>query len=341
MAPPNNHTDHSGHNHAPHDHSAHDHAGHDHAGHDHDHTPQVTSKNERKILISFFMIFSFMIVEAVGGIVSGSLALLADAGHMLTDAIALLLAYVAFRLGRKMPDSQRTFGYARFEVIAGLVNALTLFGIVGWIVYEAVERFREPSPVMAGSMFIVAVVGMLVNLFVLWYLTRGDSDHVNVKGAVLHVMGDLLGSVGAIVAAIVIWYTGWTPIDPILSVFVSLLILRSAWSLLKKTLHILLEGAPADAETDKIERHLMQTVSGLKKVSHIHVWQITSGRSLATLHIQPKEGADIRAVAEKVTQELQDKFSIEHPTVAIDWVGDADCSLKKPPEIDLHAGHAH
>ena len=150
-----------------------------------------------------------------------------------------------------------------------------------------------------------------------------------------------LYSVGAVGAAIIIYLTGWTPIDPILSVLVSLLILRSAWKLLGKSLHILLEGAPDNAAPDMVTAHLKETVAGLAEVSHIHVWQITSGRSLATLHIQPKEGADIRAVAEKVTQELQDKFSIEHPTVAIDWVGDADCSLKKPPEIDLHAGHAH
>ena len=182
------HSDHDGHDHSKHDHNhggGHDH-GHDH-DHDHSHVPTVTKDNERKILISFFIIFTFMIVEAVGGVISGSLALLADAGHMLTDAIALGLAYVAFRLGRRAADSQRTFGYARFEVIAGLVNALTLFGIVGFIVYEAIERFQEPQPVLAGSMFVVAIIGMLVNLFVLWYLTRGDSEHVNVKGAVLHL----------------------------------------------------------------------------------------------------------------------------------------------------------
>lgn len=202
--------------------TSHSHSGHDY---DHAHVPVVTKDNERKILISFLMIFSFMFVEAVGGVLSGSLALLADAGHMLTDAIVLGLAYIAFRLGRRAADERRSFGYARFEVIAGLVNALTLFGIVGWILYEAIMRFQQPHPVLAGSMFVVAVIGMLVNLFVLWFLTRGDAEHV---------MGDLLGSVGAIIAALVIWYTGWTPIDPILSVFVSLLILRSAWKLLKK-----------------------------------------------------------------------------------------------------------
>jgi len=315
---------------------------HDHAGHDHSHVPAVTKDNERKILIAFLTIFSFMIVEAVGGYVSGSLALLADAGHMFTDAIALGLAYVAFRLGRRIADEKRTFGYARFEVIAGLVNALTLFAIVGWIVYEAVERFREPQPVMAGSMFGVALVGMLVNIFVLWYLTRGGSEHVNVKGAVLHVMGDLLGSVGAIVAAVVIWYTDWTPIDPILSVFVSLLILRSAWGLLKNTLHILLEGAPANADGATVSEHIMEVVPGVQKVSHVHVWSLTSGRILASLHVQPIEDVDLRSVIKGVEHELKAKFNIEHPTIAIDWDGNASCSLEQPRTVSAsHAGHTH
>jgi len=207
---------------------SHHHGHHDH-DHDHDHTPTVTSANERKVLLSFFLIFTFMVVEAVGGVLSGSLALLADAGHMLTDAAALALAYAAFRFGRRAADSKRTFGYLRFEVIAGFLNAVTLFGIVAWIVYEAWQRLSAPPVILAGPMMIVAVLGLLVNLVVLWIMTRGETDHVNVKGAILHVMGDLLGSVGAIVAAVVIYFTGWTPIDPILSVVVAVLILRSAW----------------------------------------------------------------------------------------------------------------
>ncbi|MCO5092972.1 cation diffusion facilitator family transporter [Bosea sp. (in: a-proteobacteria)] len=324
-------------------HEGHDHSGHnhDHGDHDHSHAPAVTADNERKILVSFVLIFLFMIVEAVGGVMSGSLALLADAGHMLTDAIALGLAYIAFRLGRRAADSRRSFGYARFEVIAGFVNALTLFGIVGWIVYEAVERFLEPRPILVGSMFVVASVGMVVNLFVLWYLTRGDSEHVNIKGAVLHVMGDLLGSVGAIVAAIVIWYTGWTPIDPILSVFVSLLILRSAWGLLKKTLHILLEGAPANAEADKIAAHLKGTVEGVQNIHHVHVWSITSGRVLATLQLQPKADADLAAVVRRAERELKERFGIEHPTIGIDWDGVSRCSLERAAPVPAHHGHAH
>jgi cobalt-zinc-cadmium efflux system protein len=309
---------------------------------DHDHAPVVTQNNERKILIAFLIIFSYMFVEAAGGYLSGALALLADAGHMLTDAVALGLAYVAFRFGRRAADAQRTFGYARFEVIAGLVNALTLFGIVGWILYEAIVRFRDPQPVLAGSMFVVALVGLLVNIFVLWFLTRGDSEHVNVKGAVLHVMGDLLGSVGAIIAAVVIWYTGWTPIDPILSVFVSLLILRSAWSLLKNALHILLEGAPANAGSSEISEHLRTTVPGIQNISHIHVWSLTSGRVLATLQVQPVAGGDVRSIVKQVEHELKTKFNIEHPTVGIDWEGDASCSLEEAGDATAsHAGHSH
>ena len=172
-------------------------------------------------------------------------------------------------------------------------------------------------------------------------LTRGDSEHVNVKGAVLHVMGDLLGSVGAIVAAVVIWYTAWTPIDPILSVFVSLLILRSAWSLLKNTLHILLEGAPANAGSSQISEHLRTAVPGIQNVSHIHVWSLTSGRVLATLQVQPIDGVDIRSVVKQVEHELKTKFHIEHPTIGIDWEGDPTCSLEQAGNATgSHAGHA-
>ncbi|MCF7673234.1 cation diffusion facilitator family transporter [Bacillus subtilis] len=220
-----------------------------------------------------------------------------------------------------------SFGYARFEVIAGLVNALTLFGIVGWILYEAIMRFQQPHPVLAGSMFVVAVIGMLVNLFVLWFLTRGDAEHVNIKGAVLHVMGDLLGSVGAIIAALVIWYTGWTPIDPILSVFVSLLILRSAWKLLKNTLNILLEGAPDNVRSRDIAGHLRTAVDEVRKVSHIHVWSLTSGRVMATLQVQPAENVDLRRVVTSVKQELLARFNIEHSTIGIGWDGEEHCNL--------------
>ncbi|WP_435171586.1 cation diffusion facilitator family transporter [Falsirhodobacter sp. 1013] len=323
---------------------SHSHLGHDH-GHDHSHVPTVSGANERKVLLSFFLIFGFMLVEVVGGILSGSLALLADAGHMLTDAAALALAYAAFRFGRRAADSKRTFGYLRFEVIAGFLNALTLFGIVGWIVYEAIERFRQPGDILASPMMLVAIVGLLINLLVLWIMTRGETEHVNIKGAILHVMGDLLGSVGAITAAIVIYLTGWTPIDPILSMVVALLILRSAWTLMAKSIHILLEGAPDNAKPDEIERKLLASVPDLAAVSHIHVWQITSGRTMATLSVRPAIDSKAKAVSREVEHLLMSDFGIEHSTIAIDWNDDIEdrCSLQQMPHGHghRHEGHAH
>jgi len=316
---------------------------HDH-GHDHSHVPTVTSANQRKILISFVLIFTFMIVEAVGGVISGSLALLADAGHMLTDAMALALAYMAFRFGSRAADSKRTFGYLRFEVLAGFINAVTLFAIVAWIVYEAWGRLQAPPVILAGPMMIVAVLGLLINLLVLWIMTRGDTEHVNVKGAILHVIGDLLGSVGAILAAVIIYLTGWTPIDPILSVLVAALILRSAWKLLAKSIHILLEGAPEDASPEKVEQGLMSAVPGLAAVSHVHVWQLTSGRTMATLHVRPNVDEEARAVVKRVEAVLREQFSIEHATVGIDWNSEADeniCSLQPTTDRQDHSGHGH
>lgn len=324
----------------PHHHAHHHHAhGEDH--HDHSHVPAVTRDNERKVLLAFCLIFSFMIVEVIGGMVSGSLALLADAGHMLTDAAALALAYAAFRFGRRAADSRRTFGYLRFEVIAGFVNAITLFGIVLWIVYEAWRRFQEPHAILVGPMLGVAVAGLLVNLLVLWILTRGDHDHVNIQGAVLHVMGDLLGSIGAVAAAVLIHYTGWMPIDPILSVLVSLLILRSAWKLLGKSLHILLEGAPENAGPDLIERHIMATVPDVASVNHIHVWLITSGHALATLHVRPKDNTQARIVVRAIEEELKSHFDIGHVTIAIEWNDESEpCSLA-PVTASRPAAHEH
>ncbi len=318
-----------------HNHNHNHHRGHSHGpSHSHGVSGHEGPSNEKKVLVAFCIIFVFMIVEAIGGLLSGSLALLADAGHMFTDAAALALAYAAFRFGRRIADQKRTFGYLRFEVLAGFINALTLFVIVIWIAYEAYHRFTKPPEILAGPMLGVAILGLLVNLFVFWYLTRGGSEHVNIKGAVLHVLGDLLGSVGAIVAALVIYLTDWTPIDPILSVVVSLLILKSAWGLLGSSLHILLEGAPPDALPADIELHLKEKVPHLQSLHHVHVWLITSGHPLATLHVRPTEDQYAKAVTQAVEKELKTHFKIEHATIAIDWNDTSEtesCSLSQPP----------
>lgn len=308
-------------------HATHSH-GHDDHGHDHDHIPKVTPDNERRVLLAFFITFGFMLVEVVGGYLSGSLALLADAGHMLTDAAALALSYFAFRIGRRGADGKRTFGYQRLEVIAAFINAAALFLIVIWILWEAWRRLSQPHEVLAGPMLIVAIIGLIVNLLVLWILSRGDTDHVNLQGAVLHVIGDLLGSVGAIAAAIIIKLTGWMPIDPILSVLVAVLILRNASGLLKRSLNILLEGAPEGVTPEKITAHLLTRFSAVDRVSHVHIWQITQTHLLATLHVRAQKGTDMAALITSITHELEHEFGINHATVATDWgEAPANCHL--------------
>lgn len=308
----------------------HDHH-HDHAGHSH--APTVSTGNERAVLIGLALTGSFMVAELVGGALSGSLALIADAGHMLTDSVALLLAWLGFRLGRRPADSRRSFGYARVEVLAGLVNALSLFALVGWIAYEAIQRLFAPEAVLAGPMFAVAVLGLIVNLVVLRVLSGADAGHVNIRGATLHVLGDLLGSIGAIVAAIVIWLTGWMPVDPILSLLVSLLILRSAWTLLGRTFNILMEGAPEGHDPEALKAMLVQHVPGLAGVGHLHVWSLSSGRSMATLEIALASGADPATVTQAVKRELSEHGEVFHATIEIDWSGAcADCGASAPDE---------
>ncbi|KKB08233.1 cation diffusion facilitator family transporter [Devosia chinhatensis] len=301
----------------------HTHHRHDH-GHDHpadSHAPEISTANERAVLIGLMLTGGFMLAELVGGYLSGSLALIADAGHMLTDTIALFLAWLGFRLGRRPADARRSFGYSRLEVLAGLINALTLFALVGWIGYEAVQRLLTPHEVLAGPMLVVAILGLVVNLVVFRLLSSADADHVNIKGALLHVLGDLLGSVGAIAAALVIWLTGWMPIDPILSVLVSLLILRSAWALLTRTFNILMEGAPDGFEPEALRRDLVAKIPGLADVSHLHVWSLSSGRTMATLDLGLQQGADPAAVTEAVRHALLDDHGITHATIEIDWRG--------------------
>lgn len=308
------------HSHGDHDHAAH--ARHDHAhDHGHSHAPTVDNTNERVVFIGFLLTTGFMVAEFIGGILSGSLALMADSGHMLTDAAALALAWAAFRFARRLSDSRRTFGYLRLEVLAGFVNAITLFALVAWITYEAIQRFFEPQPILAGPMMVVAVLGLCVNIGVFFMLRQGDREHVNIKGAMLHVVGDLLGSVAAIVAAVVIYLTGWTPIDPILSVLLSLLILRAAWALLRNAFNILMEGTPSNIDIGKVEAEILRQVPAVASVAHLHVWSITSGKTAATMEVALSDNADVRSIANDVRKVLATDFEINHVTVEIDWSG--------------------
>lgn len=252
---------------------------------------------------------------------------------MLTDAASLALALAAFRLARRPPDDDKSYGWDRGQVLAAFVNGLALLVIVAWIAVEAVQRLIEPQPVQEQAMMAVAAVGLLVNVIAFWVLHQGDQNNLNLRGAALHVLGDLLGSVAAIVAAVVIMWTGWTPIDPILSVLVAALILRSAIPLLKRTTHILLEGTPEGLEVDRLRVELPGVVEGLTDVHHLHAWALTPERTLVTLHARVDRGADDRAVLHAIHAELGRRFGVTHATVQIEHVDCADEAVSR-----AHAG---
>ena len=312
----------------------HDHGhGHDRAhDHAHGHAPSVDADNQRRVFWAMLLTGVFMVAEVAGGLISGSLALLADAGHMLTDTASLLLAWIAFQLGRKPADKHRSYGYQRFQVLAAFVNGATLLVIVAWIAYEAVRRLLEPQPVMGGTMMIVAALGLVVNLVAFRLLHGGDQENLNLRGAALHVLGDLLGSVAAIVGAGVILWTGWTPIDPILSLLVATLVLRSAGMLVKQSSHILLEGTPSHLDIEEIKTELCHSVPDVTDVHHVHAWSLTAERPLITLHATIDGDADPHAVLHQIKRHLSRRFDVEHSTIQIepgpcaDHAGHDDCT---------------
>lgn len=288
----------------------------------HSHTHAGDEKNLKRVMIALVLTGSFMIVEVIGGIISGSLALLADAGHMLTDTMALALAAMAFRVSQRPPDAKLTFGYQRFQVLAAFVNGLSLLAIVGWILFEAASRFITPRDVLGETMLTVAVAGLTVNLISFAVLHSGDQENLNIRGAALHVAGDLLGSVAAIVAAIVIINTGWTTIDPILSVAVAGLILKSAWALVKRSAHVLLEGAPEWFDRDDMQRRLVAGVPGVCEIHHVHIWGLTPQQIIATMHMSLTDDSPPSSeVLRNAKKFLKDEYGIGHVTIEIELDG--------------------
>jgi len=284
-----------------------------------------TEGNVKRVQIALLLTGTFMIVEVIGGILSGSLALLADAGHMLTDTMALALAALAFRVSSRPADSKRSYGYQRFQILAAFINGLTLLVVVGWILFEAVRRLMSPPEVMGPMMLAVASAGLLVNIFAFIVLHGGDKENMNIQGAALHVAGDLLGSVAAIVAAIVIIYTAWMPIDPILSILVALLILRSAWHLLKRSAHILLEGAPEWLDQDRMQKRLIERIPAVNSIHHVHVWGLTPQHLMLTMHVALTDNSpEPTAVVRRVKNVLREDFGISHSTIEIETDDCAD-----------------
>ena len=284
----------------------------------HIHHNPTDEKSTRRLLLATLLTGSFMIIEVIGGLLSGSLALLADAGHMLTDTAALGLAWAAFRFSEKPADDKRSFGYQRLQILAALVNSLTLIVVVGWILFEAANRLLHPAPVIGGLMLAVASVGMLVNLVSYALLSTAAHDNLTLKSASLHVLGDLLGSLGAIVAAIVIMLSGWTPIDPLLSVFVAMLILRSAWKLLRKSTHILLEGAPEWLNMDGMRQELVSRIPQIKDIHHVHVWSLNAENTLMTMHAVVHSDTDQARALQAIKDLLWEDFGIGHSTIELD-----------------------
>lgn len=289
------------------------------ATHDHAH-----AHDDRRMLWALLLTGGFMLVEVLGGMLSGSLALLADAGHMLTDTASLGLAFAAARAARRPADALRSYGYHRAQVLAAFINGALFIAIVVWIVYEAVMRLMTPITVLGGPMLVVAVLGLLVNIAAFVILHAGDQGNINVRGALLHVLGDLLGSAAAIVAAVVILRTGWTPIDPLLSVLVALLILRSAWHIVRQSAHILLEGTPEDVDIAQLRAAIEGAIPGVLDVHHVHVWSLTHKHPLLTLHLTIDERTDYADTLQRAKNVLMKRFGIDHSTIQVECGACAD-----------------
>ncbi len=286
-------------------------------GHDHNHD-HTHSTNKKRVLWALLLTVIFMVVEAVGGVLSHSLALIADAGHMLTDCVSLTLAWFAFKIADKKADIKRSYGYYRFQVLAAFVNGLSLFLIAIWITYEAIGRISEPEQVLAGPMLIIACVGLVVNVVSFAILQTGQKDNLNIRGAALHVMGDMLGSVAAIVAALVIMTTGWMPIDPILSILVAVLVLRAAWSIMKKSGHILLEGTPENVDPADLSEKLLSEVEGVEDIHHVHIWSLTGEKPVMTMHAVVSDIADSERVLKDLQVALAENHGIAHATIQLE-----------------------
>lgn len=301
------------HDHNPH---AHGHGSHSHAHHDH--APTADAGNQKRILAAAILTAAFMFAEVAGGLITGSLALVADAGHMLIDAVALALAWVAYRFSSRPGNLRLTYGFDRLKILVAYTNGLTVILIALWISVEAAQRLYSPAPVLGGPMLIIAAIGLAINVVVFLILSGGDRSSLNLRGAILHVLGDLLGSLAAIVAAGIILATGWTPADPLLSILVVLLLLRSGWALIREAGLILLEGAPAHLDRDDVAKDVVAHTQGVADVHHMHVWSLDGKQLMATLHARLKPGADAEASIRAIKQRLAKVHGISHATVEIE-----------------------
>lgn len=280
-------------------------------GHSHSH---AAGGNEGSLSIALALTATFLVVEFVGGIVTQSLALISDAAHMLTDTAALAIALAAIRIGKRPADKRRTFGYHRFEILAAAFNAMLLFGVAVYILYEAYLRFRQPAEIQSTGMLAIAVAGMVVNVLSMQVLKGGKNRSLNVKGAYLEVWSDMLGSAGVILAALIIKATGWAWVDSAVAVLIGLWVLPRTWVLLRSSINVLLEGVPDDIDLEQVGRAILD-IPGVESIHDLHVWALTSGKTSLTVHVV----CDTRHAEEEVLPQLRNRlekeFGIVHVTV--------------------------
>lgn len=309
-------------------------------GHEHGHShAKNTPGSERRLRWALGLTGSFLLVEVAGGIITGSLALLSDAAHMFTDVTALVIALLAVRVGKRAVDDRRTYGYQRFEILASAFNALLLFAVAGYILFEAWERFREPPPVNSTGMLAIAVVGLVVNFISLKLLAGGRDESLNVKGAYLEVWSDLLGSAGVMAAAIGIHFTGWRWLDPAVAIAIALWVLPRTWKLLRESTHILLEGTPANVDVAALRRAILAS-AGVTDIHDLHVWTLTSGRHILTAHVVVSTSANRQAVLEDLTAKLRGDFRLGHTTLQLEDEACGDMHRVPAPESPSdHQGH--
>jgi cobalt-zinc-cadmium efflux system protein len=295
--------------------------------HDHQHGENARKGNRRALAVVLALTASFTVVEIIGGLLTGSLALLADAGHMLSDNLSLGIALFAAWLAGRPATPEKSFGYRRAEILAALVNGMTLVAISLWVFVEAYSRLREPTEVLGTPMLAVAALGLLVNVAGAIVLYRSGGESLNVEGAMRHVVADALGSVGAMVAAAVIILTGWRYADPLISVAIGLLILGSSWKLLRDSTNILLEATPSNLNAEEVG-HKMAAADGVVEVHDLHIWTITSGFPALAAHVLVGKEEDCHARRRELEELLAHEFDISHTTLQVDHVGDHHASLQ-------------
>ena len=287
------------------------------AGHPHSLSRSAAASGRGRLVVVFAMVSAFLIVEVIGGLLTNSLALLADAGHMFTDAAGIGLALLAIWFAQRPATTEKSFGYYRVEIFAAVANAMILFAVAGFILYEAARRFAAPPEVIGLPMLGIAAVGLAVNLVSLRLLRAGAATSLNLRGAYLEVLGDLLGSLAVLVAGLVISLTDWTPIDPIASVVIAGLILPRTWGVLREAVDVLLQATPHNIDPEEVRRHLLQA-EDVDDIHDLHAWTLTSGINVVSAHIVMRPGADPAKVLDEVCACLTDDFDMEHSTIQLE-----------------------